>query len=93
MVPQMSHACSRHDQVDVLSITDAGAGPRICWLQTINDVGQLRFLRGHHIGVTLVHNINVPCVIEWPSHSIRHLRCSPDTEVSQPSSFLESPYQ
>ena len=51
MVPQMSHACSRHDQVDVLSITDG------LFRETVRAVPANAEPAGKYDGVTIAEQL------------------------------------
>ncbi|KAK7679949.1 hypothetical protein QCA50_016895 [Cerrena zonata] len=70
----------RIDQVELLSVVNCDGRPHICRLRTIRHVGHLRFIQGDHIGVSLVENRNVPCIIQWREGIIQPLQHHPDTQ-------------
>ncbi|KAK7683176.1 hypothetical protein QCA50_013849 [Cerrena zonata] len=68
----------RIPQIDILSIVKHRRLTLFCRLQTLEDLAHLRFLHGDHIGVSVVNNTNIPCIVKWKNKAIERLRTLPD---------------
>lgn len=66
----------------MLSIIKHKKQTLFCRLQTLDDVAHLRFIRGDYLGISLVNNVNVPCLVNWRQASVVKLRALPDLQVS-----------
>ncbi|KAK7679974.1 hypothetical protein QCA50_016920 [Cerrena zonata] len=72
--------CGRTPQILVLNIAKHRHLTVFSRLQTLNNISHLRFLRGDYIGVSLVDNINVPCLVDWKHANVVRLRHLPDLQ-------------
>ncbi|KAK7676987.1 hypothetical protein QCA50_020016 [Cerrena zonata] len=70
----------RIDSIEILSIVDDNGSPRICRLQTLDNMAHIRFLKDESIGVSLVNNLNIPSIVNWRDGSVKNLRPGPDLE-------------
>ena len=68
------------DQIHIFSIVDYGV-PKICRLQVIENAGQLRFIKGSTIGLSLIQNLCIPCIMDWQSNHVYPFQQHPNNQV------------
>ncbi|KAK7676667.1 hypothetical protein QCA50_016922 [Cerrena zonata] len=70
----------RIPQIEILTIVKHRNSIMFSRLQTLDGVASLRLLQGDFIGVSLIDNTNVPCIIGWKSGIATKLRYLPDLQ-------------
>lgn len=73
--------------IEVLGIVNVEGKPRFCRHGVVKSASQLRFLACSLLGVSVVDNVNIPCVADWKDGTVNKLFPNPDIQVCH---FIQS---
>lgn len=72
----------RTPHIEILTIVTYGESIVFSRLRKLRDIAHLRFLKGDYVGVSVLKNTNVPCIVNWKECFFMKLRTMPDLQVS-----------